>query len=204
MPDAPTLTSPAGTGACRACGAPLAADQRYCLDCGARVTAPRVAFLDVLAGQPATPTASALPAPAGSRPARSLARQLDRVGGPMGASAVVLVALGIGFLIGQDGSGGGPATVIQRPPVVNVQSSGAAAAAPADTTATDTGGAGGTGGRAKGGGASTKGVAPAIGGTTGGDLTKLQAQPKEQATQGAPPKKDTKPAGGGSAKETIG
>jgi hypothetical protein len=204
MHDAPTLTGAAV--ACRSCSAPLAPDQRYCLACGTRVAAPRVAFLDVLAaGEPAAPAASAAAqrAAGGSHTARSLARQLDRVGGPMGAAAVVLVALGVGFLIGHGGSGGGPSTVIQRPPVVNVQSSGTAAA-PTDPTATGTGATGTKGGKAKRGDTGTKGVPKATSGNTGGDLNKLQAQPKEQATQGAPPKQDNKASGGGSAKETIG
>jgi hypothetical protein len=36
---------------CRTCGSPLAADQRYCLQCGARRAEARLPFLDILARQ---------------------------------------------------------------------------------------------------------------------------------------------------------
>ena len=58
---------------CASCGAPLAGDQRYCLECGARRSQARVAFREILAtgGAPPTgPPAVAAPAPDGP-PARS-------------------------------------------------------------------------------------------------------------------------------------
>ncbi|HST41597.1 MAG TPA: hypothetical protein VLK58_18915, partial [Conexibacter sp.] len=104
------------TTTCRTCGASLAPDQRYCLGCGTRVAAPRLDFLaeseraeaaaraaagagpdaptaihptaaGVAGAAPGTVGAAGAPAPAPSR--------LDKVGGPMGAAAVVLVALGV-------------------------------------------------------------------------------------------------------------
>jgi len=188
---------------CRSCAAPLAPDQRYCLSCGARVAASRVDYLALLAGAAGAANGAAAPATGGARTARSLARQLDRVGGPMGAAAVVLVALGVGFLFGQGAGDSGPATVIQRPPIVNVQSSGVAAG-PADSGTTTSGADGRGGGGGKRGGADTKGVPKATTENTGGDIDKQRQQPIEQATQGAPPKTDHKAAGGGSAVETIG
>jgi hypothetical protein len=132
---------------------------------------------------------------------------LDRIGGPMGAAAVVLVALGVGFLLGQGGSGpSGPATIIQRPPVVNVQGGGTVA--PSDTSATgstDTATGGGKGKGAKGSGGSTAGIPKAsTQDDAGGDLNRLRAQPEEQATGGTAPRRDNKPAGGGTDAETIG
>jgi len=201
-PAAPAALAPAG--ACRSCSAPLAADQRYCLSCGARVAAPRVDWASALAGRPGA--AAAQPADGGARGSR-WASMLDRVGGPMGAAAVVLVALGVGFLLGQ-GSGGpsGPATIIQRPPVVNVQGGGSApAATPATTDASGGGGAGGAGRAARGGGGSTAGIPrAATQDGAGGDLDRLRAQPEDQATGGTAPRRDDKPAGGGTDAETIG
>ncbi|MBS1869145.1 MAG: hypothetical protein JSS99_05735 [Actinobacteria bacterium] len=184
-------------GSCRTCAAPLAADQRYCLACGERVAAPRVELASAARGAGAG--AAAPPPPAGG----SWALLLDRVGGPMGAAAVVLVALGVGFLLGQGSRGpSGPATIVQRPPVVNVQGGGTVA--PSNTS----GGADTTGGGAKHGGgkgASTKGVPKAqTHDNAGGDLNRLRAQPDEQATGGTAPRADHKPSGGGSSTETIG
>jgi len=226
MSDAPTITDPAAESAvtaplppmpvglpvragaaCRACSAQLASDQRYCLECGARVGAARVEWPAVAAA----PSPAARPAPGERPPRNSFATLLDRVGGPMGAAAVVLVALGIGFLLGQGGEGsGGPATVIQRPPVINVQSGGAAAGAATEgATLDDDAAAAGTRGRAgrgaaAGGTGSTAGIAPAAPDDAGGDLDRLQQQPTEQATQGAPPRRDDRPSGGGTEAETIG
>jgi hypothetical protein len=189
-------------GSCRSCSAPLAADQRYCLSCGTRVAAPRVEWASALGGPAAGATQ---PASEGSRAGARWALLLDKVGGPMGAAAVVLVALGVGFLLGQGGSGpSGPATIIQRPPIVNVQGGGTAA--PSDTSANGSTGAGG--GKKKGAkdsGGSTAGIPRAqTQDKAGGDLNRLRAQPEDQATGGNAPSRDNKPAGGGTQAETIG
>jgi hypothetical protein len=193
----------AAAGVCRSCSAPLAADQRYCLACGTRVAAPRVDWAATLAGPSA-----ALPAGDGGRGPSRWATILDRVGGPMGAAAVVLVALGVGFLLGQ-GSGGpsGPATIVQRPPIVNVQGGGSAPSTDAGAADTGSGGSGGGTKRAaaRGGSGSTAGVPKApTQDDAGGDLNRLRAQPEDQATGGTAPRRDDKAAGGGTEAETIG
>jgi hypothetical protein len=206
MSEAPTIQA-SETATCRSCRAPLAPDQRYCLSCGARVADPRLPFLDVLAGAPAAGAGAPLQAAPGASSRPGLARQLDRIGGPMGAAAVLLVALGVGFLLGS--SGRGASTVIQRPPVVNVQSGAPAAGTTTSGASGAGGGASTTGNGKKGkgssGGAGTKGVptAPAKD-TSGGNVNKLKQQPLDQATPGAPPPKDNKQAGGGSPTESIG
>jgi hypothetical protein len=212
VPAAPAPVLRSGTPAsCRACSAPLAADQRYCLNCGARVAAARVEWPAVAAHVAGTPGGRPAAPPRGDGPRRgSLAGLLERVGGPMGAAAVVLVALGVGFLLGQSGEeASGPATVIQRPPVINVQGGGGAAAGGAaeDAGALDAGAtsARGRAGRgAAGGSGSTEGVATATPDDAGGDLDRLQQQPTEQATEGPPPSRDDRPSGGGTEAETIG
>ena len=140
----------------------------------------------------------------------------------MGAAAVVLVALGIGFLIGQAGDDTLP---VQRAPVVNIQGGGLpAAGAPAttDTTATDSTATDDTSGDTDAGsdrGAARRRAAddaadvqestrdiPKSTGTedAGGDITRLRQQPTETATPGAPPPRDDRPAGGGTRVETFG
>lgn len=119
------------TTTCPMCAASLAPDQRYCLSCGTRVATPRLDFLaeseraeaearsgsaPVGAAAAASGAPSAAEAPAATAPAPS---RLDKVGGPMGAAAVVLVALGVGFLIGQTRTDAQPE---QKAPVVNIES----------------------------------------------------------------------------------
>jgi hypothetical protein len=248
------------TTTCRTCGASLAPDQRYCLSCGTRVSSPRLDFLAEYerqhgaaqsngqapsagagtAGGPAAllngsansataPTATTAAAP--STVATGGSSRLDRVGGPMGAAAVVLVALGIGFLIGQSGNDSTP--VAQRAPVVNIQGglpTSAPAAAPTTTpdasaTGADSGGAaGGDSGSSsspsRSRGSTRSGAASAADArsvedsirnipktdtsTAGGDLNRLRAQPDETATEGPPPPKDNKAPGGGGRATVIG
>lgn len=72
-----------------------------------------------VAGSAAVPGALATPSTFVAVPVASAApSRLDRIGGPMGAAAVVLVALGIGFLAGQAVNDNQPA---QQPPVVNIE-----------------------------------------------------------------------------------
>lgn len=228
------------TTTCRTCGASLAADQRYCLSCGTRVASPRLDFLaeaeraEAAGFSPAGVSAADAPTavhasggPAAGAPAYAPApapSRLDKVGGPMGAAAVVLVALGIGFLIGQNGD---EQPVAQRAPVVNIQGglpTGGATAAPTDVTVDDTlvddaaaaaeGGAGGGGGRtaarrvaddAARVAESTRDIPKSTGESdAGGDITRLRAQPTQTATPGAPPPRDDEEAGGGTEAETIG
>jgi len=223
---------------CRTCGASLQPDQRYCLSCGTRVTAPRLDFIAEMErveaaggsapeGVPAglTPASAAAPATAAqpavvaAAPAAAPSR-LDKIGGPMGAAAVVLVALGVGFLIGR---GGDEAPVAQRAPVVNIQGglpSGGAATTPQASDVRATGGdsAGGDGGSGANGDAagrrtaddaarvaeSTRDIPKSTGSDAGGDLERLRREPIETATPGAPPPKDNKPAGGGTEAKVIG
>ena len=215
---------------CRSCGAPLAPDQRYCLACGTRVAAPRLDFLAEMERSAAAERAAAagaaeaagagapaaLPGAAGGQPAPS---KLDRVGGPMGVAAVLIVALGVGFLIGQ---GGDAQPIQQRAPVVNITGglpasgtagtagAGDAGTADAGATASDDGGSGG-GGRGRRPVAddaaavekSTEGISKAPPRATG-DINRLRAEPDTTATPGAPPPVDDEPAGGGTEAETIG
>ena len=91
----------AGGGACANCGAPMAADQRYCLNCGARTGEPRV---------PAeAPVAEPASAPAAPRPA-----DVSPLAAVIGIALLGGMLL-IGVLIGREAGGDDttPAPVVQ-------------------------------------------------------------------------------------------
>jgi hypothetical protein len=89
---------------CQACGAPMAADQRYCLECGAR----RAAMSSVLLGGPpraaAGTTPAAPPAPqtlaGGGGASQQRANALTLLAGV----GVLMLAMGVGVLIGRSGA----------------------------------------------------------------------------------------------------
>lgn len=97
----PNPPAQAGGGTCANCGAPLAADQRYCLNCGARSGEPRVPA-EAPAGEPA-------PAPAASRPA-----DVSPLAAVIGIALLGGMLL-IGVLIGREAGGDDttPAPVVQ-------------------------------------------------------------------------------------------
>jgi hypothetical protein len=125
--------------ACPACSAALAPDQRYCLNCGHRLTEPRVDYRGAL-GLAGTREAvgSTRSAPAG-RPAtghdqRSVLVTLVAVG-------AIVLALGVGVVLGRgSGTSGGKATVVTvaggpAAPAASTASGGSATAAGANANA---------------------------------------------------------------------
>jgi len=204
---------------CRECGAPLAPDQRYCLNCGRRRGEPRVDFKQHLpaagpasngagprAGGPAPP---ATPPPAG-KPQRDYT-PLAAVGG----IAVLGLMLLVGVLIGK--GDGGTATA-PAPQVVRLDRGAAGGTEESEagsgeaTKKTQAKGSGKTEkGKGKGGG---EGAGRPV---EAGDqaLRELQEQspeeyqessaklPDEIATGGAPPPEDNKAPGGGSSGTAI-
>lgn len=133
--DVPTQMLGAHGEPCPSCRAPLASDQRYCLNCGRRRTGARVPYADLLAGRapdevlkPIAPPPPPPPAPA-RRPFPSTAV----VAVAAGASALVLA---VGVLLGAATGDDQPRQVqaaapVQKPPVINVT---AGAAAPTEET----------------------------------------------------------------------
>ena len=197
---------------CASCGAPLAGDQRYCLECGARRAQARVPFRDILAtgGAPPPGPAPAATAVQESPPARS---GLAFLGGLL----CLLLALGVGVLIGNSGDDAATATA-PPPQVITV---GGAAAAPAATTpaatttaASDASSSGSSSAKSSKDSSSAKGSAGSkadnkkvkdLNSSSGSDYQKKsQKLPKEVGTSGKPAPKDNKPAGGGSDFEDIG
>lgn len=128
------------TGAsCAECGAPLAADQRYCLACGRPASPVRLAFLDVLqaekppgalGGQSVSAAAAHVPGYHAPPEPDGLLGALRRYSGLLALVGVLLASLLIGLLVGHWITGGngraGPGKQ-----VVEVKGLGALAAVPA-------------------------------------------------------------------------
>lgn len=196
---------------CRSCGARLAEDQRYCLNCGQRRGEPRIDFRQYEA--PPVQPPEAMPPPPAEEKAERDYTPLAAVGG----IAVLGVMLLIGVLIGK-GDGGGTAAT---PAPVVVQGGEASAGKTAADEEAGEGKAkakqakskagGKNSGAVKGGSANT-GNAPVA---SDEELQKLQEQspqeyaensaklPDEIATGGAPPPEDSKAPGGGSKGTAI-
>jgi hypothetical protein len=220
-PSRPLLGEP--NAPCRACGAPLAADQRYCLQCGTRRAEARLPFLEILARQ--VPAAT-LPQTTVTRTTSSGAwfTRLSANTAAVAGVACLLLALGVGVLIG--GLGSDDASGSSAAPQIITVGGGAAApaaattAAPASTTApaaTDT--TGDAGDASSSGGKSSKKAASSgktdkkaaaevkdLEKSSGDDYAKKSEKlPKTLGTGGAPPPVDkSKPIGGGSDTEEIG
>jgi hypothetical protein len=200
---------PTSTGegsSCPECGSALAADQRYCLNCGWRNGKARVDYETQILGrgQPATaggPVApSATPGPQWS-PVMAI-----------GAIALLGVFLLLGVLIGKKDNGTTQTVAAQAAPTTTT------AAAPTDTTAAAPAAPKAKDKAAKGAAADTAPgqgnvVQGGSGNTEGIETANTNATPQEQAkngpdvvaTQGAPEKLDPNgQAGGGSGATCIG
>ncbi len=141
----PPARSPHAGASCAECGAPLAADQRYCLACGRPASPVRLAFLDVLQAEqpPGTPgarsAAAAAQVPSYYAPPEpdGLLGALRRYSGLLALVGVLLASLLIGLLVGHwiTGNNGGAAPAKQ---VVEVKGLGALAAVPASAAGSAT------------------------------------------------------------------
>ncbi|HEX3975912.1 MAG TPA: hypothetical protein VHW96_06580 [Solirubrobacteraceae bacterium] len=134
-----TLTTAAGDH-CGSCGAPLASDQRYCVNCGQRRGKPRFTLAEPAATETVTAT-SGRPPRRTRRPRASSSFTL------IAGIATLLLAMGVGVLIGHN-SAGTQRAASSQPLKINVNSGGSSAA----TTPTTTAG----GNTANGGGSTSK------------------------------------------------
>jgi hypothetical protein len=154
---------------CATCDAPLADDQRYCLECGARRNGARLPFMEGTRATKAEP-----PPPA----TRSHERPLQAITPNMAAVGVALAVLflGVGVLIGRSGSGAEQTAA--KPTIVRVG---------------DTGGTGATSGTAKQASSTTvKGDWPA---GREGWTVQLRELPKDDASKIAAAKQDAEDRG---------
>lgn len=208
---------------CPSCGAALADDQRYCLNCGQRQGEPRVDFRQHLeakeaATKPPAP-ATGVVAPPGGAPPEPPPQKPQRDYAPLAAAggiAVLGIMLLIGVLIGR-----GTGDANDSPAAPQVVTVGAAPAASGAKEAESSGGSGkgekkGSGGKsAKKNASAAKtdtGNAPvaseqqleALQGKTGQEYAEESAKlPDEIATPGEAPPTDSKAPGGGSGGVTL-
>jgi hypothetical protein len=210
---------------CQECGAPLAADQRYCVNCGKRRGEPRVDYRRLMGaaeGEPPAaeqPSAPATPTEEGPKAERDYA-PLAAVGG----IAVLGLMLLVGVLIGKGNSNN---TVAAPAPIVRVggevtgtagNESGGPKTASAEPKGSKKSGKSGTGAKEVAGGltgAAARNSKATVQASTE-DLESLESQsgesyeetirklPDKIATPGKPPPVDkTTAPGGGGAAETI-
>lgn len=154
---APIQTSAVSRGdQCANCGAPLAGDQRYCLQCGQRRGDPRLPFMDAVVLMDAVQRTQQGPPP--PPPAKKQRSGISPNAALIAGIGVLLLALGLGVLIGRSG---------------NNSTTASAPAAPQVITVNEGGGGSGSGAEEAGGGAN--------GGSTGS--TKAPKSKKEKAAK---------------------
>jgi len=113
-----------GSDNCPSCGAGLAPDQRYCLTCGHRRGDPRLPFMDAVvfmesAKRPTqAPAVEAAPRPPDRRPIISANASL------VAGVATLVLAIGVGVLIGRSGDGGASNAAGPAPQIIRVGGGG--------------------------------------------------------------------------------
>lgn len=197
---------------CGECGAALAADQRYCLNCGQRRGGPRIDYGAVMAGgAPAQPSQQQpVPSANGAAPPEEPAKR-ERDYAPLaavGGIAILGVMLLIGVLIGK---GDSPSSAPATPSVLRVDpgeaGGGGSGGGSGGSSANTSNGLSGGKKKKKGesGGGSTAPIEAStneleeLNSETGEDAAKKALElPNEIATPGEPPPidKSTPPAGG--------
>lgn len=111
---------------CPSCGNAIAADQRYCLHCGQRCGEPRLPFMN------ATTFMDTMNRPAqaqASSPSPKQRRRLSPNAALIAGVGTLLLAMGVGVLIGHSGNQSG-ATSAAAPQVITVHSGGPETEAP--------------------------------------------------------------------------
>lgn len=202
---------------CPECGAQLAADQRYCLNCGRRCGEPRLDFRryapDQRAGGTSQTSASA-PAPATVSPPDEKPQRDFTPLAAAGGIAVLGLMLLVGVLIGR---GDSTASAPTPAPVVRVEGEGDTGTGGATASEkSDEGGALNLGskGKSKGGEKASKAPPPeavasdeeleALEGQSPQEYSESSAKlPNEIATPGEAPPTDSKAPGGGSKGTAI-
>jgi hypothetical protein len=136
----PAPQAPNGYEQCPSCGAPVSSDQRYCLACGQRRGEPRLPFMDAVVFMDAMKRPPDGQAPPPKRKERRISPNAALIAGV----GTLLLALGIGVLIGRSGSDSSPAP--QAAPIVIKGGGGSQEAATESTAATTVGGESGRSG----------------------------------------------------------
>jgi len=124
--DAPTqqISLAAVGDRCANCGNPLVSDQRYCINCGERRGKPRFTLADPPEQQTEAVRAAASRAP--RRPRTSAGFNL------IAGVATLLLAMGVGVLIGHNSSSAGSKVASNQPTIIRLDTN--AATTPAGTS----------------------------------------------------------------------
>jgi len=119
---------------CPSCGNPVASDQRYCLNCGQRCGEPRLPFMNAVTFM------EAMKRPASSSPAppKKAKRRLSPNAALIAGVGTLLLAMGVGVLIGRSGHDSGATNAAAPTQVIKVEGGGGSA----ETASTATGGSG--------------------------------------------------------------
>jgi len=120
---------------CASCGALLAADQRYCLECGQRRGDPRLPFMDAVVLMDAVQRPAQAPPPPPKKKRTGISPNAALIAGV----GTLLLALGIGVLIGRSGHQEVASTAPAAPIVIH-SNGGGEGTATASTGKTSTGG----------------------------------------------------------------
>lgn len=140
---APIQTSAVpGGDQCASCGAPLAVDQRYCLRCGQRRGDPRLPFMDAVVLMDAVQRTQQGPPP--PPPAKKRRGGISPNAALITGIGVLLLALGLGVLIGRSGSNGTTASAPAAPQVITVNEGGGSSGGAEDGGAAANGGSTGS------------------------------------------------------------
>jgi hypothetical protein len=129
---------------CASCGSPLAADQRYCLECGRRRGDPRLPFMDAVVLMDAVQRPAQPPPPPPKKKRTGISPNAALITGV----GVLLLALGIGVLIGRSGHQE-VAQTAATPQIIKVPSGGGEETATASSKSKTTGGGGGANAKTK-------------------------------------------------------
>jgi hypothetical protein len=120
---------------CASCGAPLAVDQRYCLECGQRRGDPRLPFMDAVVLMDAVKRPAQAPPPPPKKKRTGISPNAALIAGV----GTLLLALGIGVLIGRSGHQE-VAQTAATPQIIKVGGTGGEEAATASKDKATTGG----------------------------------------------------------------
>jgi hypothetical protein len=122
---------------CPSCGANLAPDQRYCLECGQRRGDPRLPFMDAVVFMDAVkqPTEVAAAAPP---PPREAKQGITANAAMIAGIGTLVLAIGVGVLIGRSGDNGA-ATAAATPQIIKVGGGTETASASSENEASSAG-----------------------------------------------------------------
>jgi hypothetical protein len=126
---------------CPNCGARMAADQRYCLTCGHRRGDPRFPFMDaVVFMESMNAPGGAAGSPPPPPPAESKSSRMNANAALIAGVATLVLAIGVGFLIGRSGHENSGSQAAAAPQIIKVEGGGGGEVEESATTEESTGG----------------------------------------------------------------